>query len=131
MSCKCVCPGTNCVKLFTMAMIGLPICSCFIPAATQRALAPAILLPSVQTALLNLCFIVFFSLFLLLALHETLSERFHDFIPCKKRANRGLKSNQDLPNACIFCAKIVRKSVIHNELFHKLFIIESVCKENR
>ena len=30
-------------------MIGLPNCSCFIPAATQSARAPAILLPSVQT----------------------------------------------------------------------------------
>ena len=49
-----------------MAMIGLPNCSCFIPAATQSALAPAILLPSVQTLLLNGCFISLLSLYIIL-----------------------------------------------------------------
>ena len=48
-----------------MAIIGLPNCSCFIPAATQSARAPAILLPSVQTLLLNGCFIIFVSSFIL------------------------------------------------------------------
>ena len=37
----------------TMAMIGLPNCSRFMPVATQRARAPAMRRPSVHTALLN------------------------------------------------------------------------------
>ena len=49
-----------------IAMIGLPNCSCFIPAATQSARAPAILLPSVQTLLLNGCFISLLSLYIIL-----------------------------------------------------------------
>ncbi len=40
-----------------MAIMGLPNCSCFMPVATQRARAPAILRPSVHTALRNGCFI--------------------------------------------------------------------------
>ena len=44
-----------------MAIMGLPNCSCFIPVATHNARAPAILRPSVQTALRNWCFIFLFT----------------------------------------------------------------------
>ena len=46
-SCRCVCPGTNCVNELTTATMGRPICSRFIPLAAQSALAPAMRRPCV------------------------------------------------------------------------------------
>ena len=54
-----VCPGTNWVNEFTIAIIGLPNCSSFIPLARHSARAPAILRPSVLNELLNGFFISF------------------------------------------------------------------------
>jgi hypothetical protein len=48
------------VKEFTTAITGLPTCSGFIPAAAQRARAPAILRPSKVTLLLKGCFIHYY-----------------------------------------------------------------------
>jgi hypothetical protein len=53
-------PGTSWVKEFAMAIMGLPNISRFMPLAIQRALAPAILLPSVHCALRNLFFMTFY-----------------------------------------------------------------------
>ena len=52
-SCKCVCPGTNCVNEFTIAIMGFPNISFFIPLATHKDLAPAIRRPSVLIELRN------------------------------------------------------------------------------
>ena len=52
-SCKCVWPGTNCVNEFTIAIMGFPNISFFIPLATHKALAPAIRRPSVLIELRN------------------------------------------------------------------------------
>jgi len=52
-SCRCTCPGTNCVNELTMAIMGLPNCSFFMPSAHHNARAPAIRRPSVQSELLN------------------------------------------------------------------------------
>ncbi|CEG09953.1 hypothetical protein BN961_03385 [Afipia felis] len=41
-------PGTNCVKEFTTAMIGLPKSSVFMPVARHRPRAPAMLRPWVD-----------------------------------------------------------------------------------
>lgn len=43
--CRCVCPGTNSVKLFATAMIGLPKSSLATPEACMSARAPAMLRP--------------------------------------------------------------------------------------
>ncbi len=43
--CRCVWPGTNSVKLFATAIIGLPKSAAFTPAARNRARAPAALRP--------------------------------------------------------------------------------------
>ena len=51
--------GTIWVKELTMAIIGLPNCSSFIPLARQRLRAPAIRRPSVVVALRNLYPILF------------------------------------------------------------------------
>jgi acetolactate synthase I/II/III large subunit len=45
--------GTNCVNEFTMAIMGLPIISFFMPLATHKALAPAIRRPCVLNELRN------------------------------------------------------------------------------
>jgi hypothetical protein len=50
MSCS-TCPGTNCVKLLAMAMIGLSKLRSVIPVARQRARAPAMLRPEVEVRL--------------------------------------------------------------------------------
>src|SRR5450830_811093 len=42
---RCVCPGTNSVKLFATAMIGLPMSSAATPVARSSARAPAMLRP--------------------------------------------------------------------------------------
>ncbi len=44
---RCTCPGTNSVKLFATAMIGLPMSSRATPVARSRARAPAMFLPCV------------------------------------------------------------------------------------
>ena len=44
---RCTCPGTNSVKLFATAMIGLPRSSLATPVARSRARAPAMFLPCV------------------------------------------------------------------------------------
>jgi len=44
---RCTCPGTNSVKLFATAMIGLPMSSLATPVARSRARAPAMFLPCV------------------------------------------------------------------------------------
>ena len=59
-SCRCTWPGTNWVKEFAMAMMGLPNCSSFMPFARQRARAPAIFLPCVLNELRNGCAMVLF-----------------------------------------------------------------------
>ena len=61
-SCKCVCPGTNWVNEFTIAITGRPRCSGFIPLATHKARAPAMRRPCVLVALRNWCFIIMFLL---------------------------------------------------------------------
>ncbi|CAM5182170.1 hypothetical protein ALON55S_02060 [Alishewanella longhuensis] len=50
---KCTWPGTNSTKEFTTATIGLPKSVSFTPVARHKALAPAILRPSVTVADLN------------------------------------------------------------------------------
>ena len=50
MSFKCTCPGTNWVKEFTTAIMGLPKSFSFIPVARHKARAPAILRPCVLVA---------------------------------------------------------------------------------
>ena len=50
-SCRWVCPGTNCVNELTMAIIGRPICSSAMPLARHSARAPAMRLPDVLAAL--------------------------------------------------------------------------------
>ncbi|CAH1658977.1 hypothetical protein BOSEA31B_11795 [Hyphomicrobiales bacterium] len=47
-------PGTNCVKEFTTAMIGLPKSPSFMPVARHRPRAPAMLRPWVEVADLSL-----------------------------------------------------------------------------
>src|SRR5450756_1826719 len=42
---RCVCPGTNSVKLFATAMIGLPMASAATPVARSSPRAPAMLRP--------------------------------------------------------------------------------------
>ena len=49
MSFKWTCPGTNCVKEFAIAMIGLPKSPSLTPVARQRARAPAMLRPWVAS----------------------------------------------------------------------------------
>ena len=50
-SCRCTCPGTNCVKLLAIATIGLSKSVSVIPVARQRARAPAMLRPCVEVRL--------------------------------------------------------------------------------
>ena len=49
-SCRCTCPGTNCVKELATATIGLPKSSFFTPVARQSARAPAIFFPVIVFA---------------------------------------------------------------------------------
>ncbi len=46
--CRWTWPGTNCVKLLTTAMMGLPKSPCFMPVARHKARAPAMLRPAVD-----------------------------------------------------------------------------------
>ena len=48
---RCVCPGTNWVNEFAIAMIGLPKCSSRIPVARHRLRAPAMRRPRVLVVL--------------------------------------------------------------------------------
>ncbi len=50
-SCKWTWPGTNCVKLLAIAMIGLSKSASFMPVARQRERAPAMLRPLVVVLL--------------------------------------------------------------------------------
>ncbi len=45
---RCTWPGTNCVKLLAMAMIGFSKSPSFMPVARHRARAPAMLRPAVE-----------------------------------------------------------------------------------
>ena len=50
-SCRCTCPGTNCVKLFAIAMMGFSKSASFMPVARQSERAPAMLRPWVVVLL--------------------------------------------------------------------------------
>ncbi len=50
-SCRCTCPGTNCVKLLAMATIGLSKSESVMPVARQSERAPAMLRPCVEVRL--------------------------------------------------------------------------------
>ena len=50
-SCRCTCPGTNCVNELTTAMMGRPSCSSFMPLARHKARAPAMRRPCVEVPL--------------------------------------------------------------------------------
>jgi hypothetical protein len=65
------------VNEFTTAIIGLPICSSFIPLARQRARAPAMRRPCVLVALLNWC-IMLCSTILILIIYKILGKLFQN-----------------------------------------------------
>ena len=50
-SCRCTCPGTNCVKLLAMATIGFSKSASFMPVARHSERAPAMLRPWVDVRL--------------------------------------------------------------------------------
>ena len=50
-SCRCTWPGTNCVKLFAMAMMGFSKSASFMPVARHNERAPAMFRPWVEVRL--------------------------------------------------------------------------------